>query len=228
MEETFKVLTEKMGGDASSYEALQYLQSFVARKKKTLGPSGTSLAVFHGAKALCQRPGGSGPHDAGVALSWFMESEDLFHLCKGTPKGADYCDTDRLLDLLTGISAAQAEPVVSEVYNVLHQVVLKSGLLYGKNADNAVISRMSKLDNLFADVLEQTEMWRMAYKVVLRLGTIPRAASILSRWADGPETYAYEKPLFYARAILTLYVMRIDLFRAMAIPLFYCFHISYF
>ena len=204
MDETFKSLSEKMGGDSTSYEALQYLQSFVARKKKTLGPSGTSLAVFHGAKVLCQRPVGSGPHDAGVALAWFMESEDLFHLCEGAPKKDDYCDTQRLLDLLTGLAAADAEPVVSNVYNVLHQVVLKSGLLFGRKANKAVIERMSKLDNLFADVLEKTEMWRMAYKVVLRLSDIPRAANILNRWADSPSTYKYEKPLFFARAILTL------------------------
>eukprot|EP01031_Cornospumella_fuschlensis_P041792 gene41792-51014_t len=64
-------------GIGAAYEALQYVQSFVARKKKALGPAGTSKAVFHGVKCLIKAA--SGVDEAAIAttagslLRWFIE-----------------------------------------------------------------------------------------------------------------------------------------------------------
>ncbi len=50
------------------YEAQQYVQSFVARKKKALTESQTSALVFHGAKLLLNHNAAS---DAGSLLVWY-------------------------------------------------------------------------------------------------------------------------------------------------------------
>eukprot|EP01031_Cornospumella_fuschlensis_P008822 gene8822-10857_t len=64
-------------GIGAAYEALQYVQSFVARKKKALGPAGTSKAVFHGVKCLIKAASGVDEvaiaTTAGSLLRWFIE-----------------------------------------------------------------------------------------------------------------------------------------------------------
>jgi len=187
-------LTEKFLG-SQPYEALQYVQSFVARKKKALGRNKTSLCVFHSAKLFVDRDASS---DAGTLLLWFLESEDLFHLAgqKGTED--KYCDTERILALLKGLPTQKACPVVDQIYGPLHQVVAKAGLL---NVGE-VSTRMQQFERMSADIFQQSKKWFSAYKVVVRLGDLERAAGILNEWSK--EGYATEKPLFFARAVLQL------------------------
>lgn len=186
-----------MGG-AQSYEALQYVQSFVARKKKALGRSKTSQCVFHGAKLLVDRGSSS---DAGVLLVWFIESDDLFYLAgkSGGAENLNYCDTERILSLLQGMSPENACPVVDQIYGPLHQVVAKAGLSRGAGE---VSTRMEQFERMCADIFEQSKKWFSAYKVVIRLSDLERGARILNAWAQ--EGYATEKPMYFGRAILQL------------------------
>ena len=193
---------------ATSYEALQYVQSFVARKKKALGRSSTSRCVFHGAKLLVDR-GSSG--DAGALLEWFIESDDLFHLA-GTKKAGigggaasstekDYCDVDRILGLLRGLSPEKAGPVVDSIYGPLHQVVTVAGLMKG-DMRGGVSDRMEQFQRLSADVFEQNKKWFSAYKVAMRLGDTQRGARLLNEWSK--QGNITEQPMFFARAVLIL------------------------
>jgi len=204
MEETLAKLEEKIGEEfvASPYNALQYVQSFVARKKKMLKPNKTSRCVFHGAKSLVNR---GASIEAGVLLVWFIESDDLFHLVDASKvtevkeqEEERYCDTERLLALLSELSEEKAEPIAERIYSPLHQVVVKSGVTKGGEVDR----RMGALDGLFANIFEATQKWRNAYRVVIRLGETERAARILNSWSA--QGYLHEKPLFFARAALTL------------------------
>ena len=198
--ELAKQLEAKMAPAVStSYEALQYVQSFVARKKKTLGKNSTSRCVFHGAKLLVDR-GNSG--DAGALLVWFIESDDLFNLSGTKKAGGDetYCDTERILAILSGLSVDKAGPVVDQIYGPLHQVVSKAGLLRG--AAGGVSDRMEQFERQCADIFEGTKKWYSAYKVVVRLGDVQRAARLLNEWSN--EGNALEKPMFFGRAVLTL------------------------
>jgi len=200
-------LEAKISG-STSYEALQYVQSFVARKKKALGKSNTSQCVFRGAKLLVDRGSSS---DAGALLVWFIESEDLFHLAGSVKKagaaaagtagdGSDnYCDTERILSLLTGLSAEKAGPVVDQIYGPLHQVVSKAGMLRGAGA---VSDRMGQFERLSADVFEGTKKWFSAYKVVMRLDDVQRGARLLNEWSK--EGNLHEQPLYFGRAVLML------------------------
>ena len=205
MEDILKTVGEKLAIETTSYGALQYLQSFVARKKKSIGLDMTSQVIFHGASLLIARGDAA---DAGHALVWFIESADLFHLEGQNEKGQknEYCDIQRLLHLLGKFTSAQSCGCVSVLYDPLHVVVLKSRLTMGKSADSAVSRRMHTFDEMCANIFEESEQWRNAYRVCSRLNLIPRAAGILNKWSSMPGCYNNEKPLFFARAIYTLLV----------------------
>lgn len=187
MEEVYSTLKEKMSeSKSSSYEALQYLQSFVARKKKSLGKDSTSLAVFYGAKLLVERKANG---EAGELLAWFIDS-DQFEVVS--------C-LQRLEELLKSMSPEASQPIITCIYDPLHQRVIKG---MTKENQQDMHDRLLKVDAIFADVFQKTQVWNKAYKSVLRLGDIKRAANVLNEWSKGG--FKNEKPLFFARAVLTL------------------------
>ena len=160
MDEVYANLTDKMSeGKSSPYEALQYLQSFVARKKKSIGKESTGLAVFFGADLLAKR---KAFNYVGELLDWFISS-DQFDIGSSLP---------RIEDLLKKFTPEDAELVAQCIYGPLHQKVVK-----GMTRDNQkdLQARLLKLDAIFADVFQKTEKWSNAYKTVLRLGDIERA-----------------------------------------------------
>ena len=200
MDEVFKTVSEKLAGESTSYGALQYLQSFVARKKKVLGKDNTSKVVFHGAACLIKNGNGK---DAGNALQWYIESPDLFYIDVTAGDGG-YCDTGRVLDLFKKFKINQLEPCASVIYDPLHKAVVDSMTTLGIHTDSLVAKRMHSFDEMCADIFEKTKVWRSAYRVCVRLNLIERAAGILNKWADMPDCYMNEKPLFFCRSILTL------------------------
>ena len=202
MEEIFRTIEEKLALETTSYGALQYLQSFVARKKKAIGIDYTSQAIFHGCALLIKR---GNAEDAGHALSWYFDAADLFHLSghDGNKKG-EHCDAERLLELLNKFSSKQVVECVSVLYDPFHAAVLKSGMTTGRSANSVVSARMHTFDEKCADIFEETETFRSAYRVCIRLALVPRAASILDKWSSQPGVLLHEKALFFARAIYTL------------------------
>ena len=186
-DEVKATLKDKMSSSKStSYEALQYLQSFVARKKKSLGKDQTGQAVFYGANLLVDR---NAHADVGELLAWFIDS-DQFEVETGC---------DRIEALLKKMPSEDAKPVVTGIYDPLHKKVVTS---MTKANQKDLQSRLLKLDAIFADVFQNNKLWSDAYKSVLRLGDIKRAAIILNEWSKGG--FKHEKPLFFARAVITL------------------------
>lgn len=185
--------------DGHPYEAQQYVQTFVARKAKTLGRSKTSSLVFHGAKLLLQS---KASNDAGALLVWFIEDgagvDFIFHLEDSELSNDKFCDAQRLLDLLNGVAPDVAGSCVEVLYGPLH--ILAAKIKVTKNG--GLYQRLHQLENLFADNFEKNKKWTMAYKSVLRLNDIPRLAKIVDSWSN--DTYVYEKPLFFARSIMLL------------------------
>ncbi len=193
-----KVLCELK--DNHHYEALQYVQSFVARKKKLLGQNTTSLLVFHGAKLMIQHQAHS---SAGTLLCWFIEegagTENAFKLQKNKLDSENYCDTQRLIDLLENLPADEASLIVDLVYGPFHALVAKARI----SESNAGLSnRINKLEIIFANVFDGSKRWLNAYKSFVRLGDAKKASATVNKWSG--EGYKTEKPLFFSRALLQL------------------------
>lgn len=191
-----KVLAEINAGHP--YEASQLAISFVARKKKSLGLNGTSATVFHAAKLLTSNNAAA---DAGILLKWFIEDgagdDYIFHMEDGTLSANNYCDIQRLLDLLTAAKRDAAAIVVEQIYGPVHVAKAK------KNVQSSALSkRFESLEKLMADLFEESKNWLSAYKSVVRLGDMPRLSKLLEAWAaQGHES---EKPLFFGRAVMQL------------------------
>lgn len=196
-----KILAEIAAGH--SYEALNYAQSFVARKRKHLGRNATSALVFYGARLLVDNGAAS---DSGTLLAWYIEDgagdDFLFHLEDRAIVDKDiYCDVQRISDLLTGLTLEQTSPIVTKIHGPVHKAILNKKKI---KKNGPLSKRLEAFERKCADTFESTKDWLSAYKAVLRLeaSDMARAANILDMWSS--EGYATEKPLFFARAVLQL------------------------
>ena len=146
-----KILAEIEAGH--SYEALNYAQSFVARKRKHLGKNATSALVFFGTRLLVDNGAAS---DAGTLLAWYIEDgagdDFLFHLEDRALVDKDlYCDVQRISDLLVGLTLAQTSPIVSKIHGPVHKAIL----IKKKIKKNGPLSkRLEIFDNKCADTFE--------------------------------------------------------------------------
>ena len=199
----FTQLEEKLVAELASnhpYEAQNYVQSFLARKKKNLGQNQTSQLVFLGVKLILEYGAGN---DAGSLLVWFLEDGagvDYYFNYEDSATFADdkYCDSQRLLDLLAKFPADKLSTFVEKIYGPLH--IFSSKKNVAKNG--ALAGRLIKLEEIFADVFEVAKKWNHAYKSVIRLNDYTRVAKILNLWSL--ESYSNEQPLFFARVVLQL------------------------
>ena len=196
-----KVLLEITNG--YSYEALQYIQSFIARKKKIVGRKETSAMVFFGAKLLIDNDAAP---DAGTLLAWFIEDgagdDFLFVLEDRELNDTDiYCDTQKLTEVLQALPSAKSSSIVTKVYGPIHKAILSKKNI---QKDGSLSKRLNRLEEIFASIFEEKKDWLSAYKSVLRLENTDagRAARILDSWSK--EGYPTERPLFFARAVLQL------------------------
>lgn len=196
-----KILAEIAAGH--SYEALNYAQSFVARKRKHLGRNATSALVYYGARLLVDNGAAS---DSGTLLAWYIEDgagdDFVFHLEDRAIVDKDiYCDVQRISDLLNGLTLEQTAPIVTKIHGPVHKAILNKKKI---KKNGPLSKRLEAFEKKCADTFEATKDWLSAYKAVLRLESsdMARAANILDMWSS--EGYATEKPLFFARAVLQL------------------------
>lgn len=187
------------------YEALQYVQSFVARKKKILGVRGVSQAVFLGARLLVSDPSVDAAAAGGAAgnlVKWFVEegagADHPFYVHPDAVNYTTYCDTQNLLELLSAMDASVAGSVVTVLYNPFHLLLTKKKV---KRA-SGLAQRINKLENVFAGVFLATKHFHQAFKCYLRLEDSDKLRDTLVAWTQ--DAYATEKPLFFGRALLTL------------------------
>lgn len=184
----------------NQYEALQYVQSFVARKKKTMGPNLTSKVVFHGAQQLAASNSSSG---AGTLLKWFIEDgagvDHSFKTNPGEYSIANYCDVQRLVEFLTPLSAESVFPIVDAIYAPLHLMITKAKL---NKKSGPLANRLNKFEEICANAFAAAERWLLAFKSYVRLGKIEQAGIVLLNWSA--KGYATEKPMFFARGLMYL------------------------
>lgn len=191
--------------DLHYYEALQYVQSFVARKKKILGVRGVSQAVFLGARLLANDTSAEASAAGGAAgnlVKWLIEegagADHPFHVHADNLNSSNYCDLQNLLDLLTALPASRSGSLVSVVYNPFHLLLTKRKI----KRHSALALRINKLENAFAGVFLASKNFHQAFKCYSRLDDADKLCNTLVAWAD--EAYATERPLFFGRALLTL------------------------
>jgi hypothetical protein len=178
-----KILAEIAAGH--SYEALNYAQSFIARKRKHLGKNATSSLVFYGAQLLVSNGASS---DSGTLLAWYIEDgagdDFLFHLeDRAITDKEIYCDVQRISELLTGLSAEQCGPIVTKIYGPVHKAILNKKKI---KKNGPLSKRLESFEKKSADTFEATKDWLSAYKAVLRLeaSDMTRAANILDIWSN--------------------------------------------
>jgi hypothetical protein len=193
-----KMLVELQVGN--TYEALQYVQSFIARKKKSIEPILVSDMVFHAAKLLEDH--NAAPY-AGTLLLWYMEGgageENKFRIERGSVEGS-FCDLNRLAKLLAENSKEKSAAVLEVTQkNVL--VLLEELPPVGSDS---LGSRVQALLEICSSLFEFSSNWRMAYKCRLRLGDMVALARTLDLWSA--DAYPTERPLFFARSIFHILV----------------------
>lgn len=186
------------------YEALQYVQSFIARKKKSIGTALVSSMVFHAAKLLIDY---NSAGYAGTLLLWFMEGgageENSFYIenkreddsLEGT-----YCDLSRLTGILTDHSQENA----SVILDVIQKQVLTLTEGLPTTYTTPMGRRLANFEEACASLFEFKHNFRLAYKFRLRLGDMKALAKSLDLWASN--AYPTERPLFFVRSILHLLV----------------------
>lgn len=185
------------------YEALQYVQSFIARKKKIMGSEGVSSAVFTGARLLLQAssidPAVRG-NVTGSLLKWFIEegagADHPFRLLD--TNGNAPCDTANLLELVNGLNDVSAGTLVSMVYNPIHLLLARRKL----KVKSLLQKRVKKLETFFANAFLNSKQFLAAFKSFSRLEEAQGIVETLKRWSA--EGYASEVPLFFGRALLTI------------------------
>ena len=184
------------------YEALQYVQSYVARKKKLLGPNNTSLIVFHGASRLVMTKASS---SAGTLLKWYIEDgagiDFTFQIDSNNDN--NFSDLKRLIDLLEPLSSLEAFPIVDSIYSPLHLLVVH----HQKHNNNTSIKSSSlqqlhRLEELCAKIFLDSHKYYHSFKSYIRLSNYELASTVLLNWSM--TGYATEKPLFFGRGILYL------------------------
>jgi hypothetical protein len=201
------------------YEAFQYIQSFIARKKRVLGQKGTSQAVFLGAnlltanyKLIKSKTAAAGSTDqkilttlgstTGALLNWFIEdgagSDYYFHLFPDAPNGNNYCDIENIYNFLSSLETNIAGPIVDTIYNPLHVVIAKTKV----KKHSHLARRINKLEILFATIFFANKRWLNAFKCYNRLQDAEKMTQVLNQWSQ--EGYVTEKPLFFARGVLQL------------------------
>jgi hypothetical protein len=192
-------LQEKLDSITLPYEALQYVQSFIARKKKHITANQSSELVFSGAKKLIESNSAT---DAGALLVWFIESGagegHEFHIeYKEIEDNNDlYCDVDRLYKTIRKLDNDRSVLIVEKIYQPLSKILSRAKL--PKNS--SLLDRITLIEDLFADVLESTAQWQLACKSVTKLQDMDRLAKLLNCWSN--EGFWTEKPLYFARAVI--------------------------
>ena len=199
-------LEEKIVEDLKAgavYEALQYVQSFIARKKKTLGSNVASKLVFHGARRLIDYDASS---YAGTLLLWFLDGgageENRFHVEIGEAidDETNYCDVQRFSKLATESPSEKAALVIDAVYKPLMQHIESLGI---SSSAGAIGERLRNLEDVCGSLLEVAKNWRTAFKSRSKTGDMAKVAKVLDLWSQ--DAYTSERPLFFIKAIFDLY-----------------------
>lgn len=126
---------------------------------------------------------------AGIDFSFKLQFEDL--------NSENYCDILRLGEFLSNTPIDDAAVILDAIYGPLHVLISKSKI----PSTSKLSSRLLDMEKLLASILEGSQRWRNAFRSYTRIGDIRKVSAVLDAWSAGG--YLAEKPLFFARALIT-------------------------
>ena len=213
------------------YEALQYVQSFIARKKKILGQKGTSTAVFLGASLLTANhkiqssnspkpntaatntppPGATGLSaipaatlgtTTGALLKWFIEDgAGLEYMFHLHPEMVNNAHYCDIENLFNFLSTIDTT-IAGPIVEAIYNPLHVVIAKTKVKKTSPLAKRINKLEILFAAIFFANKKWLNAFKCYNRLQDPEKMAQVLLLWSQ--DGYHYEKPLFFARGVLQL------------------------
>ena len=197
-------------GEGQPQQALAYTQSFVVRKRSSVGRKGTSELVFSAALVfadlLCVT-------EAGSLLAWFIEDGAGEGYSFFMEKHGDssvlfsYCDIQHIYDLLDDIPEETKYPIISKIYQPLQLAIAQKKLtVYVQTGNGPLFVRLNLLEQRFTMVFEENKDWLHAFISSLRWHEpdLTRVSLIVQRWAE----HIHNKPLVFGKAVLQLLSMK--------------------
>lgn len=191
-EENFKSIMEKLGSKMKEeldrnqpYEAMMYVQTFVARKRKTLSKQNTCILVFSGIKILLNHSEWS---SAGVLLDWLLSMGAL----ELNPINSNF---DTISSIIASIPKTQVILFLDKAYIPLCNFI--------QMCPTEIKHRyMFQLSLLCGEIFEYCRRWRDAKTCYIGVGDMTSLARTTHMWSfDGFPT---EYSLFFARGYLIL------------------------
>lgn len=182
-----------------AYDGLQYVQTFIARKKKQFGPSVTSLLIFHSAKLFMTEELCS---NAGALILWFIKGgtgEGYSFTILDVSDDSKYCDLNRLNDLLISFPI---EYVATGIVKSVHKPLTKMIKTKFSHPNIIVLQKVREFERVSARAFEVMSEWAPAVKSLLAVGDLDRVAEDLDLWAK--TGYLTEYPMFFSRMLLVL------------------------
>eukprot|EP01041_Mallomonas_annulata_P002537 gene2537-4946_t len=203
-----KIKMMKEISDGHPYDALQYIQSFIARKKKSFGRSLTSSLIIYSSQLLIEC---NHAFEAGALLNWYINGGAgegySFHLTMDisndcTDSSNNPCDLESIISLLSSFSRNQIVPVIDAIYSSLLKLLKSKGVSIGKSSNSYLSNKLETFEMISADVFELTKNWSSAAKIFIRWQDAERAVIAVDLWAK--EGYTKEYPLFFARVVFEI------------------------
>jgi len=177
----------------SGYDALQYFQSFIVRKRKSFNREELSELFFFAVKLFIDR---DSLNNSIALLQWFIKggagSDCIFSL-NGTTD-----DLGKLISLLRAYEINIVAPIIEQTY-----VILNEKFAMSNRAEKVLLQgKMDEFESLSLSAFEALKNWPSAVKAAIKLNKVNVLVRLTHLWAS--EGYPNEFPLFFARVVLVL------------------------
>jgi hypothetical protein len=191
--EVIEKLSEKLRQELDEnhpYEAMLYVQTFVARKRRHMTPIDSCKLIFKGIQILIDN------HEeqyAGTLFDWML-----------TQNLIDLQNLREIFDLTIGLisTSSSSQKNISEFVNCIFNP------LFEYLESNKSLTALEKTKYLYelnqkcGEIFEVTKRWQEAKNSYLSIGDISSVVRVTHLWAE--DGYPSEYPLFFARVYLSL------------------------
>jgi hypothetical protein len=191
-DEMIAKLTEKLRQELDGnhpYEAMLYVQTFVARKRRQISHLESCKLIFKGIEILLES------HEekyAGTLYDWML-TQNLIELQ----------NLREIFDLTLGlISTSTSQTNISEFVNCIFNPLFE---YLESNKSLTALERtkyLYELNQKCGEIFEKTQRWQEAKNSYLSIGDITGVVRVTHLWAE--DGYPSEYPLFFARVYLSL------------------------
>ena len=186
-------LAEKMNEELSNqhpYEAMMYVQTFVARKRKVLSKQDTCDLVYCGIKTLQSH---SEWMSAGVLLEWLVSTGSL----ELNPQNSNF---DNITAIITAMPKDGVISFLDKAYKPL--------CAYIQTYDGDIKHRyMFQLSLICGEIFEKCRRWRDAKNCYIGVGDMVALSRVVHQWTtDG---FPSEYSLYFVRTYLFVLANRL-------------------